>query len=189
MRTAFLAPAAAFVAALTAAPAFAQYAGKPFLPRGGGGVFLTQPQIPADVRSFETYRDFYVHIAKERGLADPEGDFAVQQIESHTSLEHLRDYSGEPITVVKLDATRPGDNSSFFVLREKEDHLRLLGEMNARSFESSIASGHLEFVLDVGRHVAQAPRYQVDGDFLINLADLASLDRNDPVELDIKHAF
>jgi hypothetical protein len=61
--------------------------------------------------------------------------------------------------------------------------------MNARSFESSTASGHLEFVLDAGQRGTQALRYQVDGDFLINLADLAALDRNDPVELDVKRAF
>lgn len=61
--------------------------------------------------------------------------------------------------------------------------------MSGHSYETSTRSGHLEFVLDVGNGVAQAPRYQVDGDFLINLADLASLDRNDPVVLDINRAF
>ncbi len=188
MRIAFLALPMAFVAVLAAIPVVAQYAPKPFYPRGSG-VFMTQPQNAAEVRSFATFRELYAHIAKKRGLADPEGDLAIQQIESHASIEHLRDYSGESITVVKVDAPRAGDDPSFFVLREKEDHLRLLGEMNARSFESSTASGHLEFVLDVGQRGAQAPRYQVDGDFLINLADLAALDRNDPVELDVRHAF
>lgn len=36
---------------------------------------------------------------------------------------------------------------------------------------------------------AEPSRYQVDGEFLINLADLAVLDRNDPVQLDVRHGF
>ena len=182
MRAAFPALMVA-VAMVAASPVFAQLASRPA--RGSPAIMLA----PIEVSSFATYRDFYAHIAKKRGLAEPEGDLAIGQIESRASIEHLHDYSGDPIVVVKLDAPRAGDNSSFFVLREKSDHLCLLGEMKARSYESTTASGHLEFVLDVGRRVAPAPRYQVDGDFLVDLADLASLDRDDPLELDVKHAF
>jgi hypothetical protein len=192
MRAAFLALPVAIVVVVAAAPVFAQLGdGKPVYPRVAAPVvrLLTQEQTPADPSSFHTYREFYAYVAKKRGLADPEGALAVQQIESHASVERLRDYSGDTIAVVKLDAPRAGDNASFFVLREKESHLRLLGEMNARSYESSTSSGHLEFVLDAGLHAAQASRYQVDGDFLINLADLAGLDRNDPVELDVRNGF
>ena len=181
MRAAILASCAAFIA-VTAMPVFAQWAGKPVYPQRG--IIM----MPLEVPSFPSLREFYSHVAKDRGLADPEGDFAIQQIEARASVDHLRAPSGDPVIVVKVEAPRAGDNASFFVLREKPDHLCLLGEMNGRSYESTTANGHLELVLDAGRG-AQAPRYQVDGDFLIDLAALARLDRDDPVELDVKHAF
>lgn len=181
MKAVLLTLSAAIVVAGAAAPALAQLRPAP-LPRG---VMMK----PVDVPSFASYEEFYAHVAKTRGVADPASALAVQQIESQASVDHLRDYSGDPIVVVKLDATRVGENATFFVLRQKTDHLALLGQMSARSYESTIARGHLEFVLDVGQRAALAPRYQVDGDFLINLADLASLDRGDPVALDVEHAF
>jgi hypothetical protein len=191
MRAAFLALPVAIVALIAAAPAFAQLGGgKPIYPRLGAGVarMLTQDAKPAEASSFDTLRKFYAHVAEKRGLADPQSDGAVHQIETHASVRHLRDYSGDSIVVVRVDPARADEDASFFVLREKESHLRLLGEMKARSYESSTSSGHLEFVLDLGR-VAPPPRYQVDGNFLINLADLASLDRDDPVELDVRNGF
>lgn len=190
MKAAFLTVPAACVALVAGWPVVAQFAGKPVYPivATPRAAIMTQLK-PAEVSSFASYREFYAHVARKRGLADPQGEFAIQQIEARASVEHLRDYSGETIVVVRLDPPRVGDNASFFVLREKEDRLRLLGEMTARSSETSTASGHLEFVLDGGRRVAQPPRYQVDGDFLINLADLASLDRDDPIELDVRNGF
>ena len=173
--------AAAIVVAGAAAPAVAQL--KPVAPQRG--IILK----PVDVPSFASLEAFYAHVAKTRGFTDPTSPFAVQQIESQASLDHLRDYSGDPIVVVKLDAPRAGQNATFFVLRQKADHLSLLGEMSGRSYEPTLARGHLEFVLDAGQRTAPAPRYQVDGDFLINLADLANLERDDPVVLDVEHAF
>jgi hypothetical protein len=191
MRAVFPALPAAIVALIATGPVWAQLGGKPVYPRVAAPVMwhLTPDAPPAEVSSFRTCRELYAHIAKKRGLANADSDLAVQQIESHASVEHLRDYSGDAIVVVKLEAPRAGDDASFFVLREKDDHLRLLGEMQARGYESSTSSGHLEFVLDVGPSLAPAPRYQVDGDFLIDLADLASLDRDDPVELDVRNGF
>jgi hypothetical protein len=191
MRAAFLALPVALVALIAAAPALAQLGGgKPIYPRVGAGVatMIAQDAKSAEASSFDTLHQFYAHVAKKRGLADPESDGAVAQIKAHASVQHLHDYSGDSIVVVKVDPARADEEASFFVLREKESHLRLLGEMMARSYESSTSSGHLEFVLDLGR-VAPPPRYQVDGNFLINLADLASLDRNDPVELDVRNGF
>jgi hypothetical protein len=183
MRASFLALPVALVAMAFAAPALAQFgaSAKPIYPRS---MVMT---MPIDVPAFATYRDFYAHVAKKRGLADPESSFAVEQIESHSTVEHLRDYSGAPVAVVRLDQPGTDGNYSFFVLREKENHICLLGEMRGRSYESSTSSGHLEFVLEAGHRTAQPVRYQVDGDFLIDVADLASLDRNDPIELDIRH--
>jgi len=181
MKAALLTLSAAIVVVGAAAPAFAQL--RPVAPQRS--IMLK----PIDVPSFASFEEFYSHVAKTRGFTDPTSAFAVQQIESQASVDHLRDYSGDPIVVVKLDPPRAGQNATFFVLRQKTDHWALLGEMSARSYESTIARGHLEFVLDVGQRAASAPRYQVDGDFLINLADLASLDRGDPVTLDVEHAF
>jgi hypothetical protein len=183
MRAGPLALPLALVALASAAPALAQFAVKPVYPRQAVMV------MPIEVPSFATYREFYAHVAKKRGLPDPESSFAIQQIESHSTVEHLRDYSGAPIAVVKLEQPGADGNYSFFVLRENESHLCLLGEMSGRSYESTTSSGHLEFELDAGRRTAQPLPYQVDGDFLINVADLASLDRNDPIEPDIQHAF
>ncbi len=183
MKAGFLAAPLAVAAVLGAAPAFAQLLGKPVYPRPGPVGFVSVP-----MRSFDSYRDFYASIATERHLADPESDFAIQQIESRVSLDHLRDYDGDPIMVVKLEQPDVPGKYSFYVMREVEGRLRLLGQMDGYGYETTTARGHLEFVLDVhGR--AASPRYQVDGEFLIDLADLAGLDRNDPVPLDVRHGF
>jgi hypothetical protein len=183
MKAGFLALPAAFAAAPIGAPSFAQLAQKPVYPRQG--VFGATVQM----RSFESYRDFYASIAAERKLPDPDSDFAIQQIESRASVDHLRDYSGDPIVVVKLEQPNTPGQYSFYVMREAESRLRLLGQMNGYGYESSTARGHLEFVLDVRGRAATPSRYQVDGEFLIDLSDLASLDRNDPVELDVARGF
>ena len=139
------------------------------------------------MQSFARYRDFYASLAAVRKLPDPEGDVAIQQIESHASIDHLRDYTGDPIIVVKLEQPEKPGLYAFYVVREVESRLHVLGQMNGYGYETTTARGHLEFVLDVrGR---AAPRYQVDGEFLINLADLADLDRNDPVPLDAARGF
>jgi hypothetical protein len=183
MKAGFLALPLAAIAALIAAPAFAQIMQKPVYPRVGPLGFANVP-----MRSFESYRDFYASIAAERHFADPESDFTIQQIQSRASLDPLRDYDGDPIVVVKLDQPDAPGKYSFYVIREVENRLHLLGQMNGYGYETTTSSGHLEFTLDV-RGRATSPRYQVDGQFLINLADLAELDRNDPVPLDIKNGF
>ncbi len=114
------------------------------------------------MRSFESYRDFYASIAAERHFADPESDFTIQQIESRASLDRLRDYDGDPIVVVKLEQPDAPGKYSFYVIREVENRLRLLGQMNGYGYETTTSSGHLEFTLDV-RGRATSPRYQVDG--------------------------
>lgn len=189
MKTGVLGLAIALAAALVASPSvaqlpqLAQLAQKPVYPRQGlFGVMVLMP-------SFKSYRDFYSSIAAERHLADPESDFAIQQIESRASVDRLRDYSGDPVVVVKLEQPNAPGMYSFYVMREAESRLGLLGQMNGYGYESSLARGHLEFVLDVRQLAAMPQRYQVDGDFLIDLASLASLDRNDPVNLDVARGF
>ncbi len=62
--------------------------------------------------------------------------------------------------------------------------------MNGYGYETTTARGHLEFVLDVRGRASTAPRYQVDGEFPRSiLAELASLERNDPVDLDVARGF
>jgi hypothetical protein len=182
MKTVFLAIPLAVAAAAVSAPTFAQLMEKPVYPRNG--TFVTMIQV----QSFAGYRDFYASVAAARQLPDPESDLAIQQIESRASIDHLRDYSGDPIVVVKLEQSDVPGTYSFFVLREVENRLRLLGQMSGSGYEATTVRGHLEFELDV-RGRATAARYQVDGDFLINLSDLASLDRNDPVDLDVRRGF
>lgn len=183
MRAGFLAISVAVVAAAVSTPAVAQLMQKPVYPRGGIVGFGNVP-----MQSFASYRDFYASVAAARHLPDPESDLAIQQIESRASIDPLRDYSGDAIVVVKLEQLDEPGLYSFYVMREAEDRLRLLGQMNGYGYETTTAHGHLEFALDV-RGRATAPRYQVDGEFLINLADLASLDRNDPPDLDVAHGF
>jgi hypothetical protein len=183
MKAGFLALPLAIVAALAAIPAFAQLAQKPVYPR----TFAAGSMVP--MPSFASYRDFYASIAAARQLPDPDGDVAIQQIESHASIDSLRDFSGDPITVVKLEQSEAPGLYSFYVIREVESRLRLLGQMNGYGYETTTARGHLEFVLDTRGRATTPPRFQVDGNFLVNLADLANLDRNDPVELDLRNAF
>jgi hypothetical protein len=181
MKAGWFALPVALVAAAVCNPVFAQLMSKPVYPNRGMIAF----GIP--MKSFASYRDFYASVAAARKLPDPEGDVAVQQIESHASIDHLRDYSGDPIIVVKLEQPGTPGLFSFYVMREAASRLRLLGQMSGYGYETTTARGHLEFALDVGARAA--PRYQVDGEFLINLADLADLDRNDPVPLDAARGF
>jgi hypothetical protein len=181
MKAGWFALPVAVVAAAVCTPVFAQLMSKPVYPNRGMIVF----DIP--MKSFASYRDFYASVAAARKLPDPEGDVAVQQIESHASIDHLRDYSGDPIIVVKLEQPETPGLYAFYVMREVESRLRVLGQMNGYGYETTTARGHLEFVLDVRGRAAS--RYQVDGEFLINLADLADLDRNDPVQLDAARGF
>jgi hypothetical protein len=183
MRAGFPALPVAFAAALVATTSFAQLAQKPVYPRQG--VF----GLTVQVRSFASFRDFCASIAAERHLTDPESDFAIQQIESRAGVDRLRDYSGAPIVVLKLEQPNSPGLYSFYVMREVENRLRLLGQMSGYGYESTTARGHLEFVLDVRGRAAMPPRYQVDGEFLVDLSDLASLDRNDPVDLDVARGF
>jgi len=183
MKAGLLALPVACAAVLAAVPSFAQLAQKPVYPRQG---YFAQT---VQMRSFESYRDFYASIAAERQLPDPASDFAIQQIESRASIDRLRDDAGDPIAVVKLEQPGTPGQYSFYVLREAENRLRLLGQMHGYGYETTTARGHLEFVLDVRGPASAAPRYQVDGEFLINLAELASLERNDPVDLDVARGF
>jgi hypothetical protein len=181
MKAGWFALPVAVVAAAVCTPVFAQLMSKPVYPNRGMIAF----NVPME--SFASYRDFYASVAAARKLPDPEGDVAIQQVESHASIDHLRDYSGEPIIVVKLEQPETPGRYAFYVMREAESRLHVLGQMNGYGYETTTARGHLEFVLDVGAR--EAPRYQVDGQFLINLADLADLDRNDPVQLDAARGF
>src|SRR5262245_49346864 len=118
MKAGFLALPLAALAAAVCTPAFAQLVQKPVYPRSGVIGFANVP-----MRSFASYRDFYASLAKERQLADPESDLAIQQIESGASLDHLRDYDGKPIVVVKLEQPGAAGTYSFYVMREVENRL------------------------------------------------------------------
>jgi hypothetical protein len=183
MRAGFLAISAAIAAATVSTSAFAQLMQKPVYPRAGIVGFGNLP-----MQSFASYRDFYASVAAARQLPDPQSDVSIQQIESRASIDQLRDYSGDTIVVVKLEQLDAPGLYSFYVMREVDERLRLLGQMNGYGYETTTATGHIVFVLDL-RGRATSPRYQVDGEFLINLADLASLDRNDPLDLDIARGF
>lgn len=183
MKAGVLAFSVAVIAAAVCPPAFAQLMLKPVYPNRGM-VGFTMIEVP----SFASLRDFYASLAEAQRLPDPRSDFAIQSIESRASVEHLRDGSDDSIVVVKVEQPASPGQYAFHVMREKEGHLRLLGSMNGNGYETSTARGHLEFVVDAGTR-APAQRFQVDGDFLVNLSDLARLDRNDPVELDAPHGF
>lgn len=163
-------------------PAFAQLMSKPVYPRSAAGFTMIQ------VLSFASLRDFYASVAEARHLPDPRSDAAIQLIESRASVEHLRDGTEGPIVVVKIEQPELPGQYAFHVMREKDGRLRVLGQMNGVRYDTLTERGLLEFFV---APVTRAPvqRFQVDGEFLINLSDLESLDRSDPVDLDVRHGF
>ena len=182
MKAGFLALSVSVVAAAACMPAFGQWMPKPVYPRGASG-FMMIPML-----SFANLRDFYASIAEAQHFPDPHDDFTILAIESRASVDRLHDGSDGPLIVVKIEQPDVPGLYAFHVMREKEGRLRVLGQMNGASYDTLTERGLLEFLVRTGPR-APVQRFQVDGEFLINLADLPSLDRNDPVDLDVRNGF
>jgi len=184
MKIGSIAVSMAIITMSIATPGIAQLVPRPPYPAAWPNVLIPVPR-------FADYAEFFAHVAKVCRLPTSESPLVAQQLEARSTIDRLRDYSGEPIVVVTLDLDSADGNYSFYVLRETSRGLRLLGEMAGRGYHVTIERGHLDFMLKVSGHDAQAtpPRYQVDGDFLVNLADLDALARGVPIEPDWKTAF
>jgi|GEM_PF-2220689 len=180
--------AAFCVAIIATTPVFAQLAQSPVVP----GVTVTPRPLPLPTSTFTDLTQFFAHVAALRGpIASVDPGSAAAALQARSPVEQLRGSSGEAIVVVKVGVPSAEGNYPFYVMRETPRGLLLLGEMSGRSYHPTTERGILELIVDVsGSDAPVTPaRYQVDGYFLVNLADLAGLERNDPVQPDWKRAF
>lgn len=142
------------------------------------------PASPAIVLSGEeqTFR----FIAHELHL--DESTEAVESLRAESSIDHLHDYRGEAILVVKPELrgargesrTRAADrNYPFFVFRQTEHGWFWLGQMQGTGYEWSTQSRHLVFRMysEQPGGVQMVVRYEVNSSALVNLTLLAREER------------
>ena len=152
-------------------------------------------------RPFLDYQQLFGYIAAETGLGEAGDTELAQRLSSSSSIDHLHDYSGESIIVVKPELLGTDDKSRvqsalgnypFFVFREMNDGYVLLGEMEGRSYEWSIPNRHLQFLMTATtpNHRTSSDRYEVNQAYLVNLTDLAKSEKHhDRVVIDAVHSL
>jgi hypothetical protein len=150
---------------------------------------------------FPDYQQVFGYIAAETGLGKADDMELAQRLNSSSSIDHLHDYSGESIIVVKPELLGTDDKSRvqsalgnypFFVFREMNDGYVLLGEMEGRSYEWSIPNRHLQFLMTATaqNHRTTSDRYEVNQAFLVNLTELAKSEKHhDRVVIDAVHSL
>jgi len=129
-------------------------------------------------------------IAATLHLGSADDSELIHRLETSSSVDHLHDYRGEAIFVVKpelLDpsgASRvraPDGNYPFFVFRQSEHGWLLLGQMLGRGYDWSTLTRHLIFNMSVARPhgVTSVVRYEVNSAYLVDLTELARNERRD----------
>ena len=150
---------------------------------------------------FPDYQQLFGYVAAETGLGEADDRELAQRLSSSSSIDHLHDYSGESIIVVKPELLGTDDKSRvqsvlgnypFFVFREMNDGYVLLGEMEGRSYEWGIPNRHLQFVMiaSAPNHRTTSDRYEVNQAYLVNLTELAKSEKHhDRVVIDAVHSL
>jgi hypothetical protein len=150
---------------------------------------------------FPDYQQLFGFIAAETGLGKVDDAELAQRLNSSSSIDHLHDYSGESIIVVKPELLGADDKSRvqsalgnypFFVFREMNDGYVLLGEMEGRSYEWSIPNRHLQFQMTTttANHRTTSDRYEVNQAYLVNLTELAKSEKHhERVVIDAVHSL
>ena len=169
----------------------------PFPPHGD-----TSSATPGPVgKLFPDYQQLFGYIAAETGLGKADDAELAQRVNSSSSIDHLHDYSGESIIVVKPELLGTDDKSRvqsalgnypFFVFREMNDGYVLLGEMEGRSYEWSIPNRHLQFQMTTttANHRTTSDRYEVNQAYLVNLTELAKSEKHhERVVIDAVHSL
>ena len=165
VRTAFLLGCMAI--SLVTATAMAGPPGLAFLPPG---------QV-----AFDSYSQLFTWIAAERNLGDPFDESLVRQIQADSSVDHVHDRSSDPIAIVRVEllngagTSRAGSedgNYPFYVLRETQKGLVLMGRMFGRTYRSSIRGRNLEFHVELHRSADKVVqmRFRVEDNTLLNLS-------------------
>lgn len=156
-----------------------------------------RPMTPAPHLSGE--EETFRFIAHELYLDD--SSQAIESMRTESSVDHLHDYRGEVILVVKPELlgvggrsrTRAADgNYPFFVFRQSENGWFLLGQMQGTGYEWSTQSRHLVFRMSAEQS-GGAPtvvRYEVNPSALVNLTLLAREEQEyHPSSPDLHNAF
>jgi hypothetical protein len=131
--------------------------------------------------TFSDLSDLFAYVAQSRGLGRASDAELSREIASSSSVQQLRDYSTDPILVVKADlldhngASRlrsPNGNYPFYVLRATPTSLVLMGMMFGTAYRSHFEGKqlHFEMQLNTSPHSSKAMSYLVDEDVLINLS-------------------
>jgi hypothetical protein len=160
-------------------------------------VIPVAPLAPPAPR-FASYTELYDYIARDANLGAAGTPEAAREIAASSSVAQLRDYSGEAIAVVGVDehgrrptTHPPHAEQVFYVLRDTDRGLTLLGTMQGSGYQTSTASRHLEFRVS-SRDAAGHPthiRYQIDGNHLINVSTLAQTLPSAKIKPDWNTAF
>ena len=158
--------------------------------------------IPPPVGTvFPDYPQLFGYIAAATGLGKNDDAELAQRLNSSSSIDHLHDYSGESILVVKPELLAANDTSRvrsatgnyrFFVFRDTGTGYMLLGEMEGRSYKWSIPNRHLQFQVSATtqNHRTTSDRYEVNTFYLANLTELAKSEkRHERVVIDLRRAI
>ena len=160
----------------------------------------SMPIPPPAGTVFPNYQQLFGYIAAATGLGKNDDAELAQRLNSSSSIDHLHDYSGESILVVKPELLATNDTSRvrsakgnyrFFVFRDTGMGYMLLGEMEGRSYKWSIPNRHLQFQVSATtqNHRTTSDRYEVNTFYLVNLTELAKSEkRHERIVIDLRHA-
>jgi hypothetical protein len=141
--------------------------------------------VPAGVPlQFNDLSEVYRYIVQTRGLGQAGDEALVQALAGGSTVQHVRDISGDSLTVIKAELIADGasrvasanGNYPYYVLRHSEQGFALLGVMFGQGYVTSRADGHLQFTMRLRMEAGQLRpmRFQVRGNALVNLTPLKS---------------
>ncbi len=133
---------------------------------------------------FNDLAEVYRYIVQTRGLGKADDEALVRALTAQSTVQQVRDSSGNWLTVIKADLVAGGTsrlasvegNFPFYVLRQSTEGISLLGTMFGESYASGLRDGHLQFTLRLRMAAGKVRqmRFQVRGDALVNLTPLIS---------------
>lgn len=157
-------------------------------------ILVTRPPI-----TLSGEQQSFRFIAHELHLDDSRE--AIQSLRAESSVDHLHDYLGEVILVVKPELLGASGESRiraadgtypFFVFRQSEHGWFLLGRMDGKGYEWSTQSRHLVFQMSAEQPggARTVVRYEVNPSALVNLSLLARQEQEfHPAAPDLHKAF
>ena len=129
----------------------------------------------------QDYSQLYARIVADRRLGSPYNEGLVRNIQAHSSVEHFRDRSANPIAVVKVELLNDDGSSRtrskygnypLYVVRETPMGLVLMGSMFGRTYRSAVTAGKREFFVELHRSAVRVVQmhFRVEDSTLVNLS-------------------